>query len=112
MEVSGSFEGAYIGDVQGTPSYIKLYRNEDGKWEADMTINYRSGKTHQVMVSKEKSEMPGLLSLPDNPEVTLSLEPVQQHDAEVMTFTGTYVNSKGNRRTVNYKQTETANEMR
>ena len=77
-----------------------------------MTINYRSGKTHQVMVSKEKSEMPGLLSLPDNPEVTLSLEPVQQHDTEVMTFTGTYVNSKGNRRTVNYKQTETANEMR
>ena len=56
--------------------------------------------------------MPGLLSLPDNPEVTLSLEPVQQHDTEVMTFTGTYVNSKGNRRTVNYKQTETANEMR
>lgn len=112
VEVSGSFEGAYIGDVQGTPSYIKLYRNKDGKWEADMTINYRSGKTHQVMVSKDKSEMPGLLSLPDNPEVTLSLEPVQQHDTEVMTFTGTYVNSKGNRRTVNYKQTETANEMR
>ena len=76
-----------------------------------MTISYRSGKTRQVMVSKEKSEMPGFLYLPDNPEVTLSLEPVQQTDAEVHSFTGFYINSKGNSRTVNYKQSETPNEM-
>lgn len=112
MEVSRSFEGAYIGDVQGTPSSIKLYQNEDGKWEADMTINYRSGKTQQVMVSKEKSETPVFLYLPANPEVTLCIEPVRQADAGALTFTGTYVNSNGNRRIVNYKQTETANEMR
>ena len=111
MEDSSSFEGTYIGDVQGTPSSIRLYHNDDGKWEADMTISYRSGKTRQVMVSKEKSEMPGFLYLPDNPEVTLSLEPVQQTDAEVHSFTGFYINSKGNSRTVNYKQSETPNEM-
>ena len=64
------------------------------------------------MVSKEKTETPGCFYLPSNPEVTLCLEPVQQADAEAHTFTGTYTNSKGNRRTVNYKQTETANEMR
>ena len=112
VEISRSFEGAYAGDVQGTPSSIKLYQNKDGRWEADMTINYRSGKTQQVMVSKEKTETPGCFYLPSNPEVTLCLEPVQQADAEAHTFTGTYTNSKGNRRTVNYKQTETANEMR
>lgn len=110
--VATPFEGTYTGDVQGTPSTIKLYQNEDGIWEADMTINYRAGKTQQVMVSKEKSDTPGFMYLPNNPGVTLSLEPVQQADAEAPAFTGTYVNSKGNRRTVNYKQTETANEMR
>lgn len=112
VEVFRSFEGAYTGDVQGTPSSINLYRNDDGKWEADMTINYSSGPTRQVMVSNEKSGTPDFLYLPANPAVTLSLEPVQHDDAGARTFTGTYVNSKGNRRTVNYKQTETANEMR
>lgn len=110
--VATPIEGTYIGDVHGTPSAIKLYQNKDGIWEADMTINYRAGKTQQVMVSKEKTESPGFMYLPANPGVTLSLEPVQQADADVRAFTGTYVNSKGNRRTVNYKQTETSNEMR
>ncbi len=109
--VAASFEGTYTGDVQGTPSTIKLYQNKDGIWEADMTINYRAGKTQQVMVSKEKSDTPGFMYLPNNPGVTLSLEPVQQDDAEARVFRGTYVNSNGNRRTVNYKQTVTANEM-
>ena len=71
-----------------------------------MTINYRAGEMRQVMVSKEKSDLPGFFYLPDNPVVTLSLEPVEQADAEARIFTGTYANSKGNRRTVNYKQTE------
>lgn len=98
-----AYEGSYSGDVQGTPSTIKLYQNKDGLWEADMAIDYRSGTTQQVMVSKEKSETPAVLYLPANPAVTLTLEPAKQTAAE-RTFTGTYVNSKGNRRTVNYKQ--------
>lgn len=112
IETSTSISGTYIGDVQGTPSSIKLYQNEDGKWEADMTINYRSGNTQQVMISKEKSATPDYLYLPTNPKVTLSLEPVEQADVETPAFTGTYINSKGNRRTVKYKQTKKANDMR
>lgn len=112
IETSTSISGTYIGDVQGTPSSIKLYQNEDGKWEADMTINYRSGNTQQVMISKEKSATPDYLYLPTNPKVTLSLEPVEQADVETPAFTGTYINSKGNRRTVKYKQTKEANDMR
>lgn len=99
-------DGLYTGDVQGTPSILRLYRNDAGRWEADMTINYRAGTTRQVMVSRVDTASPGLLYLPANPAVTLSLVPVRADDAPALT--GTYVNSKGNSRTVNYKQTETA----
>ena len=49
--VATPFEGTYTGDVQGTPSTIKLYQNEDGIWEADMTINYRAGNNAVVYLA-------------------------------------------------------------
>lgn len=113
-----SIAGDYVGDVQGTPSQIKLYLNKDGYWEADMTINYKAGPTQQVMVAKEKSEEPGTLYLESNPKVKLTLQEstkdlegtkdTKDQQEAARTLTGNYVNSKGNTRTIHYKQTETA----
>lgn len=43
-----SVEGFYNGDVQGTPSTITLYKNDNGLWEAEMVINYRAGKPDRL----------------------------------------------------------------
>lgn len=99
-------EGSYTGDVQGTPSTIKLYKNDDGLWQADMVIDYKSGTTEQIMVAEEKSEEPETLYLKDNPKVSLTFK-AEEPEGDVKTLTGTYINSKGNKRTVNYKQVET-----
>lgn len=102
-----TIEGTYSGDVQGTPSTIRLYKNDKDIWEAEMTINYKAGPTHQTMVAKEAAETPGTLYLPANPKVSLTLESGASADS-VKTLTGTYVNSKGRHRSINYKQTEKA----
>ena len=104
-----SVEGFYNGDVQGTPSTITLYKNDNGLWEAEMVINYRAGKTRQIMIANEKSDEPGTLYHKENPEVSLTFHPRESADDSKSLF-GTYINSKGNKRTVNYKQTETAKE--
>lgn len=96
--------GTYTGNVQGTPSIIKLYENADGFMQADMTIDYRAGQTNQTMVAKEKGEAPLKLYLDTNDKITLTLKENVYSD-DVRTLEGTYVNSKGNTRRVHYKKT-------
>lgn len=96
--------GTYTGNVQGTPSTIKLYENAYGLMQADMTIDYQAGQTNQTMMAKEKDVSPLTLYLDTNDKITLTLtEDVYSDD--VRTLEGTYVNSKGNTRRVLYKKT-------
>ena len=106
VETAKTVEGSYVGDVQGTPSTIKLYKNDENLWAADMNIRYRSGDTNQTLVADKPTETPDTLYLPDNPKVMLDFE-IQEPSGDVRVLKGTYVNSKGNRRTINYKQKET-----
>lgn len=96
--------GTYTGNVQGTPSIIKLYENADGLLQADMTIDYQAGQTNQTMVAKEKDVSPLTLYLDTNDKITLTLTDNVYSD-DVRTLEGTYVNSKGNTRRVHYKKT-------
>lgn len=103
--------GTYTGNVQGTPSTIKLYENADGLMQADMTIDYQAGQTNQTMVAKEKDDSPLKLYLDTNDKITLTLtEDVNSDD--VRTLEGIYVNSKGNTRRVLYKKQEITHELR
>jgi hypothetical protein len=61
------------------------------------------------MIANEKSDEPGTLYHKENPEVSLTFHPRESAD-DSKSLVGTYINSKGNKRTVNYKQTETAKE--
>ena len=97
--------GTYTGNVQGTPSIIKLYENADGFMQADMTIDYQAGQTNQTMVAKEKGEAPLKLYLDTNDKITLTLKENVYSD-ESTTLEGTYVNSKATRAAYSTKKQE------
>ena len=101
--IETAITGTYTGNVQGTPSTIKLYENADGLMQADMTIDYQAGQTNQTMVAKEKDDSPLTLYLDTNDKITLTLTDNVYSD-DVRTLEGTYVNSKGNTRRVLYKK--------
>lgn len=101
--IEQTITGTYTGNVQGTPSTIKLYENADGFMQADMTIDYQAGQTNQTMVAKEKDVSPLTLYLATNDKITLTLTDNVYSD-DVRTLEGTYVNSKGNTRRVLYKK--------
>lgn len=97
--------GIYTGDVQGTPSTITLSENAEGLLQADMVINYRAGVTKQTMVAKEKTELPITLYLEGNDKIKLTLKDNVSADG-TRSLEGTYINSKGNSRKVNYTETK------
>ena len=97
--IENAYTGTYSGDVQGTPSTIRIYENSDGLLEAEMKINYQAGTTEQTMVAKGKDVTPVTLYLKDNDRVKITLKD-NEHSLE-----GTYVNSKGNTRSVKYTKT-------
>lgn len=98
-------QGTFVGDVARTPS-VMIITSDTCCVSADMTISYRSGAVRQRMVGcPEEEKFPIVLRKNKNDGVTLSIDTVFVSDS-ITVLQGSYVNSKGNTRTVNYRSNE------
>ena len=104
-KIERMLQGDFRGNVSGTPSEMSFTTSESGEITADMTISYRAGMTQQTMRGTNRGKFPIVLTNESNSAVTLSIENISV-DNGTKIIQGSYVNSKGNVKTVNYKSYE------
>lgn len=92
--------GRYSGDIEGTPSVISFRKLDGERLEAEMSIDYRSGRTEQKMEGSLTGIFPIILKKSDNPAIYLQIDTAYAR-GNASVARGVYCNSKKNLRKVN-----------
>lgn len=96
-------QGNFKGDIEGTPATIDFKALKDGELEAVMSIDYRSGNTHQTMAGKAAVTFPVILPKTDNSSIYLQIDTAYTQD-DTTIARGVYCNSKKKLRKVNIQK--------